>query len=232
MGLLRSDAQSSGSRIRQWSTVAALALAIGWTSVGSTLAQPAPDPYWPCVQRKVPTLTPAAVWAGPELPDDAEWLGDAEVAALAERLSQRRIPVEDAKQEIADFAATLKTGTADPRLELLFAGLFDTMNRERSDVIDGIERYAKKQIAMANDIRTKASMLDRQRRLPDADPVAIGQAEDELSWQTRVFDERRHSLSYVCDIPRLIERRLFTLAAAISAKLNELTTVVTRPRGR
>ena len=206
-----------GPRTCSWFVVVALVAG----AAGAASAQPAPDPYWPCIQRKVPSLTPAAVWAGPALSETIDWQRDVDVAALAKRLAQRRIPVDDAKQDIADFAITLQAGTADSRLELLFAGLFDIMNRERSDVIDGIERYGKKQIAMADDIRTKAAKLDRQRRLADADQGAIAQEQDELTWQTRVFDERRRSLSYVCDVPRLIERRLFTLAAAISGRLKE-----------
>jgi hypothetical protein len=36
-----------------------------------------------------------------------------------------------------------------------------------------------------------------------------------LSWQTRIFEDRRKSASYVCDVPVLIEKRLFDLGRAI-----------------
>lgn len=181
--------------------------------------QPAEDPYWPCIQRKVPSLTPAAVWTGPAFEEGEAWKDDGQVADLVRRLSQRRLPTEAAETEIASFAAGLEDDAAMRRLSSVFAGLFETMNAERSQVIEGIERYARRQIDMAEAIRTRASSLDRARRAPDADPQAIAREEDELIWQTRVFEERRASLSAVCDAPRNIEQRLFALGRAITAAL-------------
>ena len=49
------------------------------------------DPDWPCVQRKVPELSLAQVWTGPELPAAASrWANDKEIAALVAELSARR----------------------------------------------------------------------------------------------------------------------------------------------
>jgi hypothetical protein len=41
-----------------------------------------------------------------------------------------------------------------------------------------------------------------------------------LSWQTRIFEDRRKSTAYVCDVPVLIEKRLFDLGSAIQNALN------------
>ena len=192
---------------------AALALVAG--------AAAAEDADWPCVQAKVPTLTPAAVWTGPPMEEGAaDWAADAEVAALVARLSQRRVPIEEAEAEIDTFADALGDDPAD-RLALLFAGLFETMDAERSDVIEGIERYARRQVAMAEAIREEASALDRRRAAPDADPARIAEAEEALAWRIRVFDERRGSLPYACEVPRLIEQRLFALGRAIGARIEE-----------
>ena len=49
----------------------------------------------------------------------------------------------------------------------------------------------------------------------------MAEAEEALAWHIRVFDERRASLTYVCDVPRLIEQRLFALGRAVSAALDE-----------
>jgi hypothetical protein len=35
----------------------------------------------------------------------------------------------------------------------------------------------------------------------------------------RLFNDRRSSLTYVCEVPTLIEQRLFTLARAIQAEI-------------
>ena len=188
----------------------------------ASAAQAAEDGAWPCVQAKVPTLTPAAIWTGPAFePGAGAWRDDAEVAGLVARLSQRRLPVEEATAEVEAYAASLGARERRDRLALLFAGLFDTMNAERSDVIAGIERYARRQVAMADDIRAESSALDARRGDAGADLAAIREAEDALAWHIRVFDERRGSLTYICDVPRLIEQRLFALGRAVSAALEE-----------
>lgn len=182
----------------------------------------AEDRDWPCVQAKVPTLTPAAIWTGPVFePGLGAWREDAEVAALVGRLSQRRLPLEEAEAEVEAFAAVLGPQERRDRLGLLFAGLFDTMNAERSDVMEGIERYARRQVAMAEGIRAESSALDARRGAADADPAAVAEAEEALAWHIRVFDERRASLTYVCEVPRLIEQRLFALGRGVSAALDE-----------
>ncbi|MBA3519719.1 MAG: hypothetical protein H0T75_19240 [Rhizobiales bacterium] len=43
--------------------------------------------------------------------------------------------------------------------------------------------------------------------------------QNRLLWQTRIFNERRASLSVVCEVPTIIEQRLFELARAISREL-------------
>ena len=166
---------------------------------------------WPCVQAKVPTLTPAVVWAGPPFEEGLDWEMDVEVASLVERLSQRRVPEEEALAEIGAFAAGADAG----RLTLLFAGLFERMNAERSDVVAGIERYARRQISEADRIRAQASALERRRGEAGAEEIAA--AEDDLAWAIRVFDDRRDALGYACEVPRLIEQRLFALGRAIAA---------------
>lgn len=188
-------------------------------AAGGAAAQPASDPDWPCVQRKVAALSPAAVWTGPPIPDGADWRGDAEVAALVERLAQRRLFLEDAEADVAAFAATKSGDAARNQLALLFAGLFETMDAERGAVIEGIERYARRQVAMADAIRARASELDAARRAPEANADALAAEQNDLTMQIRIFDERRGSLSYVCEVPRLIEARLFALGRAITSAM-------------
>jgi hypothetical protein len=189
-------------------------LAAALLAAGAAGAQPAADPDWPCVQRKVPSLTPAVVWAGPPFEAGAlDWEADAEVAALVARLSQRRVAEEDAAAEVEAFAAD----AGDDRLLLLFAGLFETMDRERSAVMEGIGRYARRQIAEAEEIRMQASALETHRA--GMAPEALAGAEEALTWRIRVFDERRDNLAYACEVPRLVEQRLFALGRAIAGEI-------------
>ena len=54
----------------------------------------------------------------------------------------------------------------------------------------------------------------------NADPSQSEQLANQLTWQTRIFEDRRKTTSYVCDVPVLIEKRLFDLAGAIQGVLN------------
>lgn len=176
---------------------------------------PRTDPDWPCVQRKVPTLTPAAIWTGPAIEETGDWAAEPEVRELVARLSRRRVPLEEAEAEIAAYAGTLPPETRAERLTLLFAGLFETMNAERGDVIEGIERYARRQKELAAEVRRDAAALEAARRSAEPDPAAVAEAERKLFWDQRVFDDRRKSLPYICEVPRLVESRLFALGRAV-----------------
>lgn len=193
-------------------------LALGLS--GPALA--ADEANWPCVQRKVPTLTPAAVWTGPAVePVGAPWRADAEVADMVSRLSQRRMPIDEAEAEIAAFAGALDAAEAEARATLLFAGLFEVMNQERGEVIEGIERYGRRQIELAAKVREAAANLGALRAAASAEAAAVDAAQTDLEWQTRIFNERRSSLQYVCEVPRFIEQRLFSLGRAISKALKD-----------
>lgn len=180
------------------------------------------DPDWPCIQRKVPSLTPAAVWVGPAVDDiEEDWRADPQVAALVARLGQRRLPIEEAGAEIAAFARSVPEDRRNQRLTLLFAGLFETMNAERGEILEGIDRYARRQKQMADDIRSEISRLSEVRAEPEPDREALAAAEEALSWQTRIFDDRRKALAYICEVPRLVEQRLFALGRAIAGELED-----------
>jgi hypothetical protein len=55
---------------------------------------------------------------------------------------------------------------------------------------------------------------------PNADQAQTEDIAGRLAWQTRIFEDRRKSTSYVCDVPVLIEKRLFDLGKAIQGALN------------
>jgi hypothetical protein len=60
------------------------------------------------------------------------------------------------------------------------------------------------------------------RELSDAAPpdqAKIDELSNQLAWDTRIFEDRRKSTRYVCEVPTAIERRLFALARAIQQAL-------------
>lgn len=193
-----------------------LAVTLPLLLAGPALAATASDADWPCVQRKVPELSVVAIWTGPPVEEAARtWADDPAVAALVERIASRRVPVEEAEQAIADFAASLPAEERQAKLTAAFAGLFERLNRERMDVMAGIERYGRRQKALASQIREETRELDELRNAGGADPTLVAERQDKLVWDTRIFNERRASLTYVCEVPVLIEQRLFQLTRAI-----------------
>lgn len=188
----------------------ALSLGLGLVAAGAASGQ---DPDWPCIQRKVPQLSLGQIWTGPELPQAAkDWTKDSDIAALVKDVSARRMPIDEAQKEIKDFAATLPADQASGRLAMLAQGLFDHMDAERSQVISGIARYAHRQTQIAADLRKEASAVDALREKPDADPNEVQARTDRLTFSTRIFEERVQSLTFVCEVPTLIEQRLYQLA--------------------
>ena len=137
-----------------------------------------------------------------------------DIPALVTELAARRVPVDDAQNEIRDFAATVAADQVEDRLAKLVQGLFDHMNAERSQVISGIGRYARNQLELAERLRKEASELDalRQARRGARDHART----DRLNWETRIFEERVQSLTYVCEVPTLIEQRLYALAKTVA----------------
>lgn len=198
----------------------ALAAALGAFALPSAHAADSRFPDWPCQQIKVPTLSVAAMWSGPSIDDvGASWQHDPAVSDLVATLAARRTPLDRAEKLIGDF---LKGGGAEQqqKAKLLFAGLFDTLGRERAAVMDGIERFSRKQRANAAQIRAEATDLRAQQSAPDPDQAKIEDLTNKLTWETRIYDEQRKIISYVCEVPQTIEQRLFALSRAIQQSLD------------
>ncbi|APG89434.1 hypothetical protein SAMCFNEI73_Ch0098 [Sinorhizobium americanum] len=180
------------------------------------------DPDWPCIQRKVPELSLGQVWTGAALPQTAAgWSKDAAISHLVTELAARRVPLPEAQQKIREYGDSLPEAEKERRMTMLVQGLFDHMNRERSVVIAGIARYAHAQRDMAAFLRQEASAVDALRAKPAADPNELARRNDRLMFQTRVFQERAQSLSFVCEVPTLIEQRLYALVKSIAQTLGD-----------
>ena len=196
---------------------ALVAMATCWMRPASALDPRYPD--WPCQQLKVPGIAIASVWNGPPIETtDKTGPADPKQAELVARLAARRTPIEDARKLIADYVI----GTPEQKQEKaksLFAALYSTLNAQRDQVMNGIERFSRKQKAMAEDIRDKTQKIRQMQDAQNADQAQREDLASQLSWQTRIFEDRRKSTSYVCDVPVLIEKRLFDLGRAIQDSL-------------
>ncbi|MCM2502241.1 hypothetical protein NDN16_00985 [Aureimonas altamirensis] len=169
---------------------------------------------WPCMQRKVARMDAAQIWpAAPETAAAAERT-PAE-RQLVREIAQRRVAIPDARQRLTDYLAALPTERRKAAAEAVFVDLLHELNRERADVINGIGRYAGKQKTLAESIRAETAKFDRLMSQPMPDQNEVAREQEALLWQTRVFDERRQSLTYVCEVPVLIEQRMFALGRVL-----------------
>jgi hypothetical protein len=186
-------------------------------SIPTGLAQPRTgnsNPDWPCRQILVGRLSAAAMWSGPSI-EGVSWRSDQAVAELVAKIAGRRTPLEDAGRAIDDFARS-QGAEKQKKLLAVFAGLFETLDEERSQVIQGLLRFGAKQKELADKIRAENAL---PRQTPDAPGQEKKTVAQDLQWDLRVFDERQQALTYVCESPTLIEQRLFALAKIIQRNL-------------
>jgi hypothetical protein len=202
----------------RWCVMICTLLAVAGSAKPCFAADPR-YPDWPCAQAKVPEVSLAAVWAGPPL-DDAEikWKDDAKVSALVPKLAARRTPLDEAEKTIKEFidgSAVQKTETG----KLLFAGLFDTLNAQRSQVMSGLERVTRKQREAADRIRADTLALQALQDASPPDQPKIDELGNQLVWETRIFEDRRRVIKFVCEVPTAIDQRLFALGRAIQQEM-------------
>ena len=176
-------------------------------------------PDWPCTQAKVPEISLAAVWAGPPLDDIKDkWKDDAKVSALVPKLAARRTSLEDAQKAITEFLAGSAADKATAG-KLLFAGLFDTLNAQRSSVLNGLERITRKQRDAADKIRADALAMQALQGASPPDQTKIDELGNQLVWQTRIFEDRQRVVKFVCEVPTAIDQRLFALGRVIQQEM-------------
>lgn len=176
-------------------------------------------PDWPCAQAKVPEISLAAVWAGPPL-DDAEqnWKNDPRISALVEKIAARKLPLEDAQKVIAEFLAAPGTDKAATG-KLIFAGLFQQLNAERASVMSGLERVTRKQRQAADKVRADTIALQALQDATPRDQAKIEELGNTLVWETRIFEDRRRVVKFVCEVPTTIDQRLFALGRIIQQQI-------------
>ncbi|SCB55236.1 hypothetical protein GA0061098_103731 [Bradyrhizobium shewense] len=198
-----------------------LAMAVVALALSGTAARAADPRYpdWPCTQAKVPEISLAAVWAGPALDDvQNKWKDDAKVSALVAKLSARKTPLDEAEKSVKEFLAASATDKT-AKAKLLFAGLFDTLNAQRSQVMAGLERVSRKQRESADKIREETIALHELQGATPRDEAKVEALGNELIWKTRIFEDRHKVVRFVCEVPTTIDQRLFALGRVIQQEM-------------
>jgi hypothetical protein len=194
---------------------AVLACSIGPVAAASRNA----DPDWPCVQRLVPKLSPGLFWAGPGIDNAAEWRKEPDVVALVEKITSRKITADRGKEAIGAFVQG--AGEDKPRLlALAFAGLLEETNRQRSDLIERIQAFARRQRDLA-DIASRAGE-ELSKIPPDATGDEAARRKDleqRHQYVSLAFQESQRTVRYACEAPVQLESRLGEYARALQAAL-------------
>ena len=182
---------------------------------GSAGAADFGDPTWPCIQRKVPELSVGLMWPGPTDPAAIPPEAAADADSLAARLALRRLPEAELPPLVAAF--TEAHGADEALLGAVFDKAFRPLSRTRSAIVAGIERYAAKQNALAERIDGARTEMDTLMAAAEPDFDRVDALEEQIDWDERIFDDRRRSLTYVCETPVLIEKRLYAVAQLLQS---------------
>ncbi len=201
-------------------------VAAGMIALGGppALAADTTNSNWPCVQHKVATLTSAQMWDGPDVDDLSQWRDNEEIKKLIAVLASRRVPLEEAASAIDRFAVAQPQDKRDDALKLLFAGLLNTINNDRAVVMSGIERFQQRQKARAAEIERQGAEIRQLKERAASDEKVrpdVTAAAEKYDWDVRVFSERQQSLTLACEVPVLIEQRLFELGREIRSRMKD-----------
>ncbi len=169
------------------------------------------DPSWPCIQRKVETLSLGLMWPHPIQKTGLQGNITAAAGELVEKLALRRISLEETQPLIAEFVQANSDVTLDV-LGYVFKQTFERIATDRDNIMEGIAKYSFRQIALSQKVdKTRTRMTDLMKAAePDFD--AVDKLEEQLDWDERIFKVRAKSLTYVCETPILLEKRLFAIA--------------------
>lgn len=182
--------------------------------------QPAPS-EWPCEQPLRAEMSIGAMWQGPDPGEQNDWRKVPAVVALVNQIAPRSVPQEEAVENIRRFAAGYQGAERTEVLTELFLGLFETLSAERNDIVRGIKRFYRRQDALARRIEEGWKALGEID--PNAtDPETMEQRfglQQQVDWDSRIFDDRQRLLPVVCEQPRVLEQRVFALSRAIQEQL-------------
>jgi hypothetical protein len=192
---------------------------------GAKGAGPNDNQDWPCVQRLMMTISAAQIWDGPPIDNVKGWENDDKIQDLTTYLISRRVPLDDAKTAIEDFARSQPEAERDQKLTELFASVLAKINADRRFVIGRIELFQRRQTERSKQIEREGDKLAKLNQAipPDAElgprDSSLTPEQQAYDWDARIFQERQQNLTVACDIPVLIEQRAYDIAKLIRAQM-------------
>lgn len=200
------------------SNIKPIIMALAWLGMaGQSVAADFSDPTWPCIQRKVENLSLGLMWQHPITENDAI-KNNADIEEISGLLALRRIELEDLQKQVAAFASR-HDGDPDV-LGFVFQRVFDTLSKRRKRIISGIGEFSLNQIDLSRKIDLARVEMEQALSSEPPDYDLVDALEEQLDWDQLIYTDRQRSITYLCETPQIIERRLF----AISQMLQQLTS--------
>lgn len=179
------------------------------------------SPDWPCIQRKVPTISAGQIWDGPPIDDIKDF--DPAIRNLTEILESRRVSVDDADKAIKEYAASIPEAERDKKLTQLFAAFLNEINTDRQFVMSRVEEFQKRQKGRAAELEREGQKL-AEKGMAATDELLptetkLSPEQQEYNWNARIFQERQQNLTMACEIPVLIEQRAYEISRLIRSHM-------------
>lgn len=173
------------------------------------------DPTWPCIQRKVERLSAGLMWPAAIEPIELDPEKASAAAELAGRLALRRIELEDFHDPVGEFISNYD---ADMTVAgHVFQQVFDALSNRRDRIIDGIEEFSLSQIALAEKIEMARVEMNGLLEVADPDFDRVDALEEQIDWDQVIYTDRQKSITYLCETPVLLEKRLYAIAQLLAA---------------
>lgn len=196
---------------RLLSTFAAATLMVGGAASAATRAAPAAN--WPCDTEPKDTLSGVDIWPAAASPDARAWRSDPAIARLVTDVAPRSVAVLDAGAQLYRFAE--RSARPDAVRARLAAGLIEVIDTERRTIMAGIRRFNGRQDHLARRIEGGYAAVDAAAGKTATDAQVA--ADEQVRWDTRIFEDRQRMLPLICRQPGALETRLAALVAALRA---------------
>jgi hypothetical protein len=98
------------------------------------------------------------------------------------------------------------------------------MNTQRRGIISGIEKYQRSQKARAEELEQQGVDIAKLKGdivVDDTSAVPESEEEQKLYWAGRIFQERQSNIPIACELPQVLEERLFELTRHIRSKMSK-----------
>jgi hypothetical protein len=182
------------------------------------------NPDWPCIQKKVESLSPTSVWDGPPLDAEKDAASDDSIKDLVLQLTSRRVPTDQAAAAIKKYADGMDAAKKDAALTRVFAAVFETINGQRKTVIGGLEKYLRSQRDRAGQVEQMGLDLEKLREssgTDDESEAKLAKAQQDFDWASRIYQERQSNITVACDVPVLMDVRLGEISRAIRSNMTK-----------